>query len=192
MAPVNFDLLNNDQLSQNDSTVRRVTLHPQTPFASLGVLIRWDFSNLFNIEWFVASEVRFCGDTQPDFEPSDILVEFLSPAMEEPLPIQPSAEVLASGSLTLTCTVSLQGSFDWRWRRGIVELSNSDKTEILSADGTRTSKLIINDLSFEDAGIYLCDATFANIFAYATRKHDIQFPSKSESVLISGVASFQV
>ena len=39
---VEFDLMNNDQLSQDDLIVRRVTLRPRVPFASPAVLVRWD------------------------------------------------------------------------------------------------------------------------------------------------------
>ena len=178
IVSVNFDLINNDELSQDDFIVRRIILRPRTPFSSPGVLIRWDFSDLFNVLWFAMSEVKLCGDTQPTFTPSEILVEFLSPATDELVPILPSAKVLMGDPLTLTCTVSLEGSFEWRWRRGIVKLSTTNKTTILSADGTRTSKLFISDLTFEDAGIYACEATFANVFAYETRRHNIQFLGK--------------
>ena len=118
-----------------------------------------------------------CGDTQPDFTPSEMLVQFLSPATEEPVSVQPSAEFLANEeSLIVTCTVSQEGSFEWRWRIGIVDLSSSSKTRILSADGTRTSKLIISGLDFEDAGQYSCDASFDSINCFRTRRHDVEFP----------------
>ena len=150
------------------------------PFASPAVLVRWDFTDLYKVELFAVSEVQICGDAQPDFTPSEILVQFLSPATEE-VSVQPSAEFLANEeSLILTCTVSQEGSFEWRWRKGILDLSSSNKTRILSADGTRTSKLIISELDFEDAGQYSCDASFDSINSFMTRPHNVEFPCKRD------------
>ena len=175
---VEFDLMNNDQLFRDDLIVRRITLRPREPFASPAVLVRWDFTDLYDVEEFAVSEVQICGDTQPDFTPSEMLVQFLSPATEEPVPVQPSAEFLANEeSLILTCTVSQEGSFEWRWRRDTVEpLISTNNTRILSADGTRTSKLIISDLNFEDAGQYSCDASFDSTNSFRTRRHNVEFP----------------
>ena len=176
---VEFDLMNNDQLSRDDLIVRRITLRPRVPFASPAVLVHWDFTDVYNVELFVISEVQICGDAQPDFTPSEMLVQFLSPATEEPVSVQPSAEFLASEeSLILTCTVSQEGSFEWRWRRDTVDLFSSNKTRILSADGTRTSKLNISEPDFEDAGQYSCDASFDSLNSFRTRRHNVEFPCK--------------
>ena len=178
-----FHILGNDQLSQNDSTRRKLTLRPRTPFSVTprieGILLRWDFTGVSNVEWFLLSEVKFCTDSQSSFEPGVVMIQ--TPAMDQI--VQPSAEVFASQSpsLTLTCTVSLQGFYEWRWKRGSVILngiSTHQQHEILSADGTRTSKLVLKQLNFLDADIYTCEATYVFPVSFRSRKFDLRFPSK--------------
>ena len=178
-----FHILGNDQLSQNDSTRRKLTLCPRTPFSVIprveGILLRWDFTGVSNVDYFLLSEVKFCTDSQPNFEPG--VVMFQTPAVDQI--VQPSAEVFASQtpSLTLTCTVSHQGSYEWRWKRGNVILngtSTHQQYEILSADGTRTSKLVLKQLNFLDADIYTCEATYSFPVSFRSRIFDLQFPGK--------------
>lgn len=176
--PIEFDLLNNDQLSKDDFAVRKITIRPRTPFTrnDNAILFRWTFEGIYDdIQLLVMSEIQLCGDTQEAFTPGT--VQFLTPASEEVVMVQPSSTDLTSGALTLSCTVSLQGSFEWQWRKGDSELLKSDsKTSIFSSDGTRTSILIINQLSFEDSDVYSCDAMFATRTDFQTRSHSVQFP----------------
>ena len=180
VVEIPFHILGNDQLSQNDSTRRKLTLRPQTPFSVTprieGILLRWDFTGVSNVDWFLLSEVKFCTDSQPNFEPG--VVMFQTPAVDTQI-VQPSAEVFASQTLTLTCTVLLQGSYEWRWKQGSVILNGtSTQHEILSADGTRTSKLVLKKLNFLDADIYTCEATYSFPVSFRSRIFDLQFPGK--------------
>ena len=179
VTEIPFHILGNDQLSQNDSTRRKLTLCPQTPFSVIprieGILLRWDFTGVSNVDYFLLSEVKFCTDSQPNFEPG--VVMFQTPAVDQI--VQPSAEVFASQTLTLTCTVLLQGSYEWRWKQGSVILNNTGaQYEILSADGTRTSKLVLKQLNFLDADIYTCEATYSFPVSFRSRIFDLQFPGK--------------
>lgn len=172
---VEFDLLNNDQLSMLDRTVRRVTLRPRTPIVSagMGILLRWTFTDLYKVDFLGVSEVLFRSEKN-DFTPGT--VEFQSPASAEPVILHPSAQMLEIGSLTITCTVASQGSFTWQWRKDGVELNTFS---ILSSDGTRTSILIFDGFNFHDSGVYSCTAGFDFPGAGSqTRRHSIQFPSK--------------
>ena len=172
---IDFYLLDNDELSKNDTTRKKVILRPRTPFSSGSILLRWTFRGLYKVHWFLLSEIRFCKDSQSDFIPGVVL--FRTPPLKIKT-LHPSAEDLARGSLALICTVPLQGSFNWRWRKGQVTLRDSNKFSILGADGTRTSRLIIHQLDYMDAENYSCDATYSILVSYRTRKYDVQFPSK--------------
>ena len=177
-----FQILNNDQLSGADSNFIKITLRPLSSFANQGVLLTWTFTGLYNVDWFILSEIRMCKDTQPPlvFTPVNQF-QFQIPSENQTI-IQPSADILASGSLVLTCTLSLQGSFIWRWRKGTVIIQNSTKTSVLSADGTRTSILTINQLNFNDANLYMCETSYSGQNDYGSREYNVQFPSKSLNV----------
>ena len=60
----------------------------------------------------------------------------------------------------LNCTVANQGSFSWEWTTP----SNSAiiNTEMKQADLTRTSILVITNLSLEAGGEYACRALYSN------------------------------
>lgn len=175
-SAVLFDLVGNGQLSQGDSTVRRVTLRFRTPMTVTGLLLRWNFSGLLNVNFFFMSEFVMCTDPLPVYNTGSI--SFLAPS-ESMTTVVPTTEFLTTKPLTLTCTVSNEGSFVWRWRRGPVTIVESSKTSLLTADGTRTSILIINQLDFDDAGTYLCEATFSSVLDFYPRLFDVSFPRKS-------------
>ena len=179
-----FQILNNDQLSGADSNFIKITLRPLSSFANRGVLLTWTFTELYNVDWFILSEIRLCSDTQPPlvFTPANQF-QFQIPSENQTI-IQPSADILASGSLVLTCTLSLQGSFIWRWRKGTVIIQNSTKISVLSANGTRTSILTINQLNFNDADLYMCETSYSGQSDYGSREYNVQFPSKSLNVSI--------
>ena len=89
--PIEFDLLNNDQLSKDDFAVRKITIRPRTPFIrnNNAILLRWTFNGIStsdDIQWLVMSEVKLCGDTQEAFTPGT--VQFLTPASEEIVVVQ--------------------------------------------------------------------------------------------------------
>ena len=164
----------------DDRTFMKVTLRLRSPILTTsvgGILLRWTFTNLFNVNWLGISEIVFCAN-DTDFQPGEI--DFLRPA--GPVVTRPSAQVLQSGSLTLICTVSSEGSFTWRWRKdgGNNDLEQGDKFSILSADGTRTSVLTINDITFDDSAVYECIAsfTFPGTLPATGPSYDVQFPGK--------------
>jgi hypothetical protein len=178
---VEFDLLNNNELSGDDSTFRKVTMRLRQPVSADvngGYLIRWTFTDLYRISWLGISEVVFCGDSR-DFSPSEVV--FQSPASMEPVVLQPSAQVLESRLLTLTCTVASQGTFTWEWRKEDGDNIRRDdpKFSILTSDATRSSMLNISNFNFGDSAVYVCEAnfTYPGITSQA-RRHDVQFPSK--------------
>ena len=123
------------------------------------------------------SEIVFCAN-DTDFQPGEI--DFLRHA--EPVVTWPSAQVLQSGSLTLICTVSSEGSFTWRWRKDGEnnDLERGGKFSILSADGTRTSVLTINDITFDDSAVYECIASFTLPGTHPATgpSYAVQFPGK--------------
>lgn len=173
---VNFDFLNNDQLSQFDRIIRVVTLRPREPIASAGYLLTWTFSNLDRIDHFAISEIIFRED-EADFTPGAVV--FRIPASEEPMNLQPSAKIIRSGPLLLTCSVASEGSFSWRWRENSKDIIPSNAKLIVYSDATRTSILTFNSITFDDAGIYSCEAgfTFPGT-SPATRRYNVHFPSE--------------
>ena len=180
MAEVIFDIWNNRELSDDDHTIRRVSLLPRTPFMSLVVLLRWTFTEVYNVDWFLLSEVRFCTDSQPTVPSSRVI--FQTPITETQILVV-GYETLISKSLILTCTVSNEGSIEWHWSRGSDMMLNSSKFTILSADATRTSKLTARELNELDDEIYTCEATFDNAILPERRSYDVQLPSKMYSRL---------
>ena len=176
---VEFDLVNNAELSMDDRTFMKVTLRPRAPISTPfgGILLRWTFTNLLNVNWLAISEIVFCAN-DTDFQPGEI--DFLRPA--DPVVALPSAQVLQSGSLMLICTVSSEGSFTWRWRKdgGNNDLERGGKFSILTTDGTRTSVLIINDITFDDSAVYECIAsfTFPGTVPATGPSYDVQFPGE--------------
>ncbi len=169
-----YDILNIGQLSINHTARVRVTLRLSSPLSSPVVLLFWDFMNLFRVNCFLLSEIKFCGDTQPEFQYD--IVEIQHPTMDEV--ITPSAEVLTNGSLLLNCTVSNEGSINWRWRKGLSNLQIGPKISMQTANANRTSILTIKQLNFMDANIYSCDATYKHLQSYSTRRYNVEFPSK--------------
>ena len=73
-------------------------------------------------------------------------IQFISPNQTEPDSVQ--------SSLNLTCTVDNNGTFQWSWTGPAV-----NKAEVL-ADTTRTSILMISNVSSSDAGNYTCTAGY--------------------------------
>lgn len=61
--------------------------------------------------------------------------------------------------VVLSCTVANQGSFSWEWTRSAN--GNVISSGLKQADLTRTSILIISDLSTEAGGEYACRAYYS-------------------------------
>lgn len=58
-------------------------------------------------------------------------------------------------SLSLTCTVTNNGTFIWSWSGPGVNKAVTKLT-----DTTRTSVLIVSNISSNDAGVYTCTASY--------------------------------
>ena len=171
---IQFDLL---KYNEPHNTIQRVTLRPQNMSRSNGVLLRWLFdSNL--VRWFLVSELRLCSDDQ-DIDDRFVRIQFLYP-IEPTIMLQPEADALQNGSLTLLCKVSAKASFEWQWTRDGEVLESNSKYSITNSDATRTTDLTIMGLNFKDSGLYSCEASYA--FSTSTppqnRSYYLHFPSK--------------
>ena len=174
---IDFVILGNEELSQDDYERTSVTLRLLMPLTSTYVLLRWSFEEVYDVEWFFLSEVTFCTDPQPLYSTSNETIQFLSPEANEV--IQPSAQDLASGVLVLTCTVSNQGSFSWLWKQNDTVINSDTKFQTFTADGTRTSKLIISQLNFMDGATYTCDVSHQSSPSNRTsRQYQVIFPGE--------------
>ena len=169
-------VLNNQDLSQTDNQVRTVFVRLGFAQASLNLRISFRFNISFHdFDWLLLNEVRFCTDTQQLFNP---VVMFLAPLSNV---IQPSAADLTRGSTELVCTVSSEGPYTWQWERDNVIIGNNGDYTITIGDGSRTTKLMINNLDFSDAAEYECTGTtvdLSNIMSTNSLIQDLQFPGK--------------
>ena len=173
---LDVDIINNNELTLEDNNVRRTTLRIRSPESHNAYLLRWSFDKLLNVSWFMISEVLLCNDPLPIYGTSTIT--FKSPISDKTI-ITPQSELLNNGSIMLTCTVSNEGQFMWRWIHGVTRiiLESELGTSIFSADGTRTSVLLkpvsTSDISF----LYTCDASFTIPISFSARSFEIAFPS---------------
>ena len=149
---IELELLNNNLLSQDDYQVTSVSLI--FPRISQNILIRWNYTGVYNLNFFMVSEVDFCSDTQ---QPGITQITFQHPQLDNSV-IRPTVEELTvTRTITLNCTVSSLGLFEWQWRQNGNIISNNGKFSLLTADGTRTSILQITGLNVSDAAVYTCE-----------------------------------
>ncbi len=171
-------VLNNQDLSQTDNQVRTVFVQLGFAQASLNLRISFRFNISFHdFDWLLLNEVRFCTDTQQRFNP---VVMFLVPLSNV---IQPSAVDLTRRSTELVCTVSSAGPYTWQWERdnNFITIGNSEDYTITIGDGSRTTKLTINNLDFSDAAEYKCTGTtvdLSNVPSTNSSIQDLRFPGK--------------
>ncbi len=168
-------VLRNQDLAQTDNQVRTVFVRPLFGQASLNLRISFQFNSSHDFDWFLLNEVRFCTDLPPDFTP---LVVFLAPLSNV---IQPSAADLTRGSTELVCTISSEGSYTWQWKKDNVIIVNNGDYRITIGDGSRTTKLMISNLDFNDAAEYKCTGTtvdLSNVLSTNSSIQDLQFPGK--------------
>ena len=168
-------VVDNQDLTQTDNQIRTATLRPIIgEFGSI-FRITFQFTTFHDFDWFFLSEVRFCTELQPliAFD-----VNFQTPSTI----IQPSADDLRGGSTELVCTVSSQGSYTWQWKKDNSVIGNGDPNyNITIGDGSRTTKLMIFNLDFSDAGQYECTATtmdLALVTHTGSLSQEIQFPGE--------------
>ena len=173
-------MVDNQDLTQTDNQIRTVTLRPLVGHSGSGFRITFQFTTFHDFDWFFLSEVRFCTELQPNIV---FDVTFQTPSTI----IQPSADDLRGGSTELVCTVSSQGSYTWEWEKDNLVIANGDPNyDITIGDGSRTTKLMISNLDFSDAGQYECTATtmdFSLVTHTGSLTQKMQFPGELNKIL---------
>ena len=170
VSPIASWIFDNEHLDQTDNQIRTISIRPFRSI-SVNLRIRFQFTVFHDFDWVFLSEVRFCTDLQPNLQPEVI---FQMPPSNN---IQPDAEDLRRGSTELVCTVSSEGSYTWQWKKDNVIIVNNKDYRITIGDGSRTTKLTINNLDFSDAAKYECtgmtrrDANVMNSAVYV-----LEFP----------------
>ena len=168
VTPIASWILDNQDLDHTDNQIRTISIQPFRPLSVVNLRIRFQFTEFHDFNWVFLSEVRFCTDLQTNLQPE---VTF------QILPSNNNAEDLRRGSTELVCTVSSEGSYTWQWKRDKNMIENKGDYKITIGDGSRTTKLTINNLDFSDAAEYECmgmtrrDANVMNSIVYV-----LEFP----------------
>ena len=172
VQPIEFDLRNNNVLSQDDYQVTNISLIFSS--RSTRFLLRWDYTGVYNLNFFMVSEVDFCDGTQP---PGDTQITFQDPQSDNSVIIPTVGDFTVTKTTTINCTVSSSGLFEWQWRQNQSLISNTGKFSIFTADGTRTSILQLTGLSISDAAEYICEVRRRNEGGqYMPRTQTLSFP----------------
>ena len=150
---IEFELQNNNVLSQDDNQVTSVSLILLETLPTPNLLLYWNYTGIYNLDFFMVSEIDFCSDTQP---PGETQITFKHPQSDN-LMIIPTVTI--ARYITINCTVSSSGLFEWQWRQNETVLSNNIRFSLFTADGTRTSILRIAGLNVSDAANYTCEVT---------------------------------
>jgi hypothetical protein len=143
---IEFDL-QNSVLSPDDYQVTNVSLILSEELPNNNILLRWNYTGVYNLNYFIVSEVDFCSNTQP---PGETQITFQHPQSDNSV-IMPTTD-----ELTINCTVSSSGLFEWQWTQNGSVISINDKFSLFTADGTRTGILQITGLNASDAATYTC------------------------------------
>ena len=121
---IEFDLQNNNVLSQYDYRVTSVSLIFPRISQNINILIRWNYTGVYNLDFFMVSEVDFCNDAPSTGETQ---ITFQYPQSDN-LVVRPTVEELTvTRTITLNCTVSSSGLFEWQWRQNGNIISNNGK-----------------------------------------------------------------
>ncbi len=149
-------IFDNQDLAQTDNQIRTISIRPFPPLSAANLRIRFQFTIFHDFDWFFLSEVRFCTQLSPLLLINTVILQTPSSII-----VQPSADDLRKGLTELVCTIPGEGSYVWQWKRdnSIMILENNNDYRITIEDGSRTTKLIINNLDFSDAANYECIAT---------------------------------
>ena len=147
-------IFDNQDLAQTDNQIRTISIRPFPSLSAANLRIRFQFTVFHDFDWVFLSEIRFCTQPQRPFQ----AIIFQTPSS---IIVHPSADDLRRGSTELVCIVSSEGSYVWQWKRdnGIILMENNGDYNITIGDGSRTTKLTINNLDFSDAANYECIAT---------------------------------
>ena len=170
VQPIEFDIQNNSVLSQDDYQVTNISLIFSS--TSTRFLLRWDYTGVYNINFFMVSEIDFCDGTQP---PGGTQITFQDPQSDNSVIIPTVEEFTVAKTTTINCTVSSSGLLEWRWRQNRSMISNNVKFNIFTADGTRTSILQLTELSVSDDAEYTCEVRRRN-GEYMPKTQILSFP----------------
>ena len=149
---IEFELRNNSVLSQGDYQVTNVSLSFSS--TSQHFLLYWNYTGVYNLDFFMVSEIDFCSNTQP---PGETQITFQHPQSDNSVILSTVEELTIARYITINCTVSSSGLFEWQWRQNETVLSNNIRFSLFTADGTRTSILRIAGLNVSDAANYVCE-----------------------------------
>ncbi len=127
-------IFDNQDLAQTDNQIRTISIRPLTPLSAANLRIRFQFTVFHDFDWVFLSEIRFCTQPQPPFQLQALIFQ------------TPSSIVV---------------QYVWQWKRdnAIITMENISHYRITIGDGSRTTKLTINNLDFSDAANYECIAT---------------------------------
>ena len=175
MNQVGHAVLSNSDLSQEDNTLRNVTIIAipddsgnETDYRAVSITFR--FSDTRRIRWLILSEVEICNCTDKGihvytctiitFSHISITVNYTLRQDSIPVTTQGDESIqLGANSIhsqiNLTCTVEIEGSFEWVWSGPGVDTSQK-----ILADTSRTSSITIPQLSIDSAGMYSCQAMY--------------------------------
>ena len=138
-------------------------------------LLRWSYTGVYYLVYFMVSEVDFCADTQPP--DTSVQIEFQDPQLDNAVIIPSFEDLMTMSTVLLNCTVSISGLFEWQWRQNGSVISNSAKLRVFTADGTRTSKLQLTQLNVSDAASYTCEVRReGSTTGYESRTQMLNFP----------------
>ncbi|XP_019849808.1 PREDICTED: uncharacterized protein LOC109580750 [Amphimedon queenslandica] len=151
---IHFTFINNYEVSQSDNDTRKLSMialdpKPLTNEHTFNYYIGLNFfltsSDL--VTQTLISEIRLFTDKDPIPFPA-VPIVFKSP--NETLLLD-----RVQSSLNLSCTVVNNGTFNWTWTgpgvsNGVIKV----------ADTTRTSILMLSNISAADAGNYTCSASY--------------------------------
>ena len=149
---IEFELQNNYILSQDDYRVTNVSLSFSS--TSQYFLLYWNYTGVYNLDFFMVSEIDFCSNTLP---PGETQITFQHPQSDNSVIMPTVEELTIARYITINCTVSSSGLFEWQWRQNETVLSNNIRFSLFTADGTRTSILRIAGLNVGDAANYVCE-----------------------------------
>ena len=169
---IEFDMLNNSGLSQDDHKVTNISLIFTS--SSNFILLYLNFTDVYNLDFFLVSELDLCTDTQPPVTRAEI--DFQEPKVNFADIIPTIEEFTANKNVTITCTVSISGVFRWQWMQNGTLISNNAKFHIFTADGSRTSKLQLTGLSVGDAASYSCGVRHRQSTSQTTYVQILSFP----------------
>ncbi len=173
---ISSKMLNNEDLAETDNQIRTVAIQPFRPLENLVKLqIELGFSVLHDFDWILLSEIRFCTDPQPDFtDQQDVVFQtpYISPSI-----VHPSATDVTSGSVELVCSISSEGQYTWVWEKDTTTIREIPNYSISVGDGSRTTKLTLRNLRFNDAAVYKCIANQLHSAEYF-----VTYPGKISSL----------